>query len=243
MAFTGDEEPLFRRLAQYSPLEPDDLDALQAAVVRRRGVRAGEQLVSEGERPDHLNLVLHGYLGRYKTLNDGRRQATSLYVDGDVFDLRMYVLDTMDHAICALSDAEIAFLPRDALLKLSDARPRIARALWAATLVNESIMAEWLVNVGRRSAVESFAHLVCELYWRLRAVGAVQDGVIAFPFTQTDVAEMLALSSVHASRSMGRLRRDGLIRWGRRKLTILDLPALERLGGFDAGYLHLPPRT
>jgi CRP-like cAMP-binding protein len=39
---------------------------------------------------------------------------------------------------------------------------QIARALRKSTLVDEATLREWLMNVGRRSAIERLAHLFCE---------------------------------------------------------------------------------
>jgi CRP-like cAMP-binding protein len=232
-------DPVLRRFRHYFPLDAEDAKALTAAVVRARHVAAGERIVHEGERPDHVNLVLSGFIARVKTVPEGHNQITSLYLDGDVFDLRMYVLRQMDHTLTAISPARIGYIPRDQLLRLADQRPNLQRAFWAAALVNESILAEWLVNIGRRRGPERLAHLICEIFWRLRAVGRLQGADFALPFRQGEIAEMLAFSPVHVSRAVGRLRREGLVAESGPGLVVRDLAGLQRFAGFDPAYLHL----
>ena len=107
------------------------------------------------------------------------------------------------------------------------------------TLADEATAREWIVNVGRRSAVGRIAHLFCELHARLSVVGlVVQDG-FRLPATQADLADTTGLSVVHVNRSLGHLRQERLIELAGRHLRILDLPRLHALAGFRPDYLHL----
>ena len=83
------------------------------------------------------------------------------------------------------------------------------------------------------------AHLLCEMFLRLQAVGLVQDNTCEFPLTQTEIADTLALSTVHVNRTLMELRRSGLITLRDKQLTIHHLPALEAAAGFEPAYLHL----
>ncbi|WP_238291148.1 Crp/Fnr family transcriptional regulator, partial [Methylobacterium longum] len=111
-----------------------------------------------------------------------------------------------------------------------------------ATLVDEATLREWLVNVGRRSAEERIAHLMCELLLRLRAVGRTAGDGYALPITQEDLADTTGLTSVHVNRTLGSLKQRGLIALSGRQLRILDLAGLETLAEFKPNYLHLGGR-
>lgn len=100
-------------------------------------------------------------------------------------------------------------------------------------------MREWIVNVGYRTALERVAHLLCEIYWRLDAVGLAQGNSCDMPLTQQDLADALALSSVHVNRTLMALRRAGLLRLQAGRLELLDGRALQMAAGFDPYYLHL----
>jgi hypothetical protein len=41
------------------------------------------------------------------------------------------------------------------------------------------------------------AYLLCELVWRLRAVGDSEEDAVRLPMTQTDLADALGLTPVH----------------------------------------------
>jgi CRP-like cAMP-binding protein len=122
---------------------------------------------------------------------------------------------------------------------LTEGRPRITQALWWHELVTAAVQREWTLNLGQRSAYERLAHLLIELYMRLRAVGRAHDGRCDFPLTQNDLADATGLTAVHVNRTLQELRRDRLIELERKQLQIIDLPRLIDIAMFNANYLHL----
>lgn len=235
----ADAGPLIRKLENFSPLSADDkraLDALAAREVRRYGPH--EDVIHDRDRPDHVHVVLDGFACRYKTLEDGRRQITAYFVPGDLCDLHVFVLRAMDHSIGALTPCTVSLVPRGAVLDLL-ARPALARALWWATLVDEAVLREWVVNLGRRDAFERVGHTLCELHLRLQAVGPVEGGVCELPLTQFELADTFGLSAAHVNRTLQRLRAEGYIESRGKRLTILDAGRLREAALFDPNYLHL----
>lgn len=117
-------------------------------------------------------------------------------------------------------------------------RPALARAMWWSTLVEESVLREWVVNVGARPAKERLAHLFCELFVRLRAIGLTDGHSFRLPLTQQELGETTGLSSVHVNRALQALRSEGLVALDKRELEILDAVALVDLASFDIDYQH-----
>lgn len=73
-----------------------------------------------------------------------------------------------------------------------------------------AIYREWVTNIGRREAFTRMAHIFCELIYRLRAVGRIEDHIAHIPITQAAL-DALGLSTVHVNRMLQELRRKGLI--------------------------------
>jgi CRP-like cAMP-binding protein len=130
-------------------------------------------------------------------------------------------------------------MSRQSAMDLTEKYPRLTRALWWATMVEESIARDWLINVGQRTALERLAHLLCELYTRLTAVGLAENGSCELPLTQSELADALALSTVHVNRTIRELRHAQLVSIQGRSLVIHDFKALQEVAMFDANYLHL----
>ena len=232
--------PFLLKLDNYTRLSREESDLLLKATAQRvRRLRPGEDLIREGERPREINVFLSGWAYRYKQLTNGRRQIIALLLPGDVCDHDVFTLQEMDHSIAALTPATVAEVSRGALDALTEGHPRIVQALTWETLVNAAVQREWTVNLGQRSAVERVAHLLCELFVRLRSVGLTEGESYPFPLTQIDLAEATGISAVHVNRTLQDLRSRGLVLLRSRQVTIPDFDALASLALFTPTYLHL----
>lgn len=231
---------LILNLERYVRLSAEDrsaLDRLKEAPLCQ--TRARRDIVREGESPSVVRLVVSGWACRYKDLPDGRRQIVGFFVPGDFCDLNVYILQRMDHSIGALTPVSYLAIPPDLMEWLGAARPRVAQALLWHHLVESSIQREWLLNIGQRNALERLAHLLLELFFRLRVVGLAKSNVIDFPLTQHDLAEATGITPVHLNRTLQELRRQGLVELRSKRLQILDLEKLMQLSMFNMNYLHL----
>jgi len=231
---------LIRKLEQFTALSSEDKQALERiAALKVLQLNPREDIIREGDRPKHVNLILEGWAYRYKMLEDGRRQITAFLIPGDMCDLRMFILKEMDHSIGAVTPLRVAQIPSDAILDLTDNHPRISRALWWNSLVEEAVQREWTTNVGQREALERLAHLFCELFIRLNGVGLASSASCDLPPTQEQMADATGLSAVHVNRTLQEMREQGLITLTGRTLTIPDLEALKAAALFNPNYLHL----
>lgn len=231
--------PLVRKLGMFAELEPADMATLERLTVNPRSYRAGQDLIREGDRPDFVFLLIEGWAYRYKILPSGRRQILAYLLPGDFCDIHIYVLKHMDHSIALLNDAKVVPVPATDMLALMDEHPQIERALWWATLVDEAILREWLTSLGQRDAFPRIAHILVELWLRMRAIGLAEDDRFSLPLTQTDLGDALGLTPVHVNRTLQRLRAEGLITLERKQLTLHDPKRLMAISEFEPNYLHL----
>jgi CRP-like cAMP-binding protein len=234
--------PLIRKLEHGAHLTDGDRTVLQDLTSRTRRVARHSDISPEGQRPENVHLVMEGFACRYKTLRDGRRQIVAFLVPGDFCDLHVAILGEMDHSIGTGWGCTLVDIPRPTIEDLTAHHPRITRALWWATLVDEATLREWLVNMGQRKADRQTAHLVCELLVRLQMVGLVTEDSFEFPITQEDLADTLGVTSVHVNRVLQDLRAQGLLEWRSKRLRIPDVERLMAFAEFDPKYLHLKRR-
>jgi CRP-like cAMP-binding protein len=227
------------KLEAFTRLSADDKAALAQVSRNVRNVEPRRDLISEGDKPRYVHLVLDGWGCRYKQLPDGKRQIVSLFIPGDFCDLNVYILKYMDHSIGAITRLKVAMITPEEMTALTTERPRITQALWWHELVTTAIQREWTLNLGQRSAYERLAHLLIELYLRLKTVGRAHDGRCDFPLTQNDLADATGLTAVHVNRTLQELRRDNLIELDRKQLQILDLERMIDVSMFNPNYLHL----
>jgi CRP-like cAMP-binding protein len=231
---------IVKRLQTGGPLAADEIQALMSTIRPRGQVSRHNDIVPEGILPDHCTLILSGFACRYKLLPDGDRQIHAFKISGDVPDLYSYILGFTDHAIGALTACDVAAISHHDLQQITQRFPNLARALWRDTLIDAAIAREWLTGLGRRDAYARTAHLICEQYHRMKAIGMADNGILEFPVTQTEIADALGLSTVHVNRTMKSLSRDRLLSYRNHSITVLNWQALQRVGQFEPAYLHSP---
>ncbi|WP_182179565.1 Crp/Fnr family transcriptional regulator [Methylobacterium radiotolerans] len=232
--------PFLRKLALRANLDDGDVAALGAATSDVAQVEAGRDLVSEGVRPDAAYVILDGFACRYKLVPDGGRSILAYLVPGDGCDLHASLLNRAIHSVATLTPCTVASVPYRTIKELAALRPNIYRALWWSVLVDEAVLQEWLVGVGRRSADKQVAHIICELFARLNAVGLGLEPEYRLPLAQSELADTAGLSNVHLSRVLSDLRRVGLIESGRKSVRVPNLERLREFSGFTPDYLLLP---
>jgi CRP-like cAMP-binding protein len=231
--------PLLRKLRQFCEFEEADSSALLALPHVVKSISPLGYLVREGDRPTHSSLLVHGFAFRHKIVADGARQICAVHMAGDMVDLQNSLLGTADHNVQALTQADFVMIPRAAIRQLAFDRPHVAMALWYDTLVEGSISREWIANVGRRSAMQRLAHLLCEIAIRLEAAGLGDHMSYVLPMTQEQLADCTGLTSVHVNRTLRALDELSVIERSKRAVTVKDWKALAGIGDFTAGYLHM----
>ena len=227
------------KLRRRISISSEEERAIRDSVTETRQVAADEILVRSGQELNSSNLLLDGWMARTKDLPGGERQVTELHVAGDFADLHGFTLKRLDHDVVTLSECTIGIVPHDRLKEIIENYPRLGQYYWFSANVDAAITRELALSLGQRSAMSRMAHLFCELYLRLDAVGRARADGYAFPLTQRELSECLGLTVVHANRTIQELRRRGLVELENRQLTILDRRGLEGIAEFDSTYLYL----
>jgi transcriptional regulator with XRE-family HTH domain len=158
-------------------------------------------------------------------------------IPGDIFGLHAFLLRAMDHSVCTLVPTRLAAISCATVFDLFEHHPRIGAALWWSALQQEAINRERIVALGRRSARGRVAYLLCELVWRLRAVGLGEDDAIQLPLTQAELADALGLTPVHINRILQEMRRNELITLAHHRLRLRNVERLQEIAGFNQDYL------
>ncbi len=231
--------PMLRKLQLWRPLDVSEQAALLALPHKLATLDASEYIVREGLVTTHSCLLIAGFAYRQKVTIHGARSILSVHMAGDVVDLQNSLLMVADHSVQALTKAQVAYIPRDAILDVCLRFPNIGMAMWYDTLVDGSIFREWILNVARRDARTRIAHLICEFGLRLESLGLGDRASYEFPMTQEQLADATGLTSVHVNRCLSDLQSMGLIARTARYIAVADWDALAQSGDFRAEYLHL----
>lgn len=228
------------RIAQYVAADTADriTDVLCGLDMESRSAAAGSELIRAGTSADRVFILEEGWAVRYRLLEDGRRQIVNFMLPGDLFDLQALGDLEADHFVTALCEARLTCIGASPFLTALQGSGELAAAFWWASVQEESILREQIVRVGRLSARERIGHLLLELRRRLGAsMGGVAE-TMALPLTRTDLADILGLTPVHVTRTVSKMKREGLISEECRAISIADPDRLARISHFDDDYLH-----
>ena len=233
--------PFVKRLKAITALDNRDVKALEALPIEMKVVKNNQPIVSTGDRPSSCCLIADGFVLRAKSTTGGKRQILSIHQPGDIPDLQSLYLHVMDHDVITMGECILGFIPHEPLRQLIRAHPTVAEVLWRDTLIDAALFREWILNVGQRETVSRIAHLLLELYSRLKLIGRVKDGSFRLPITQTQLGDAVGVTSVHVNRTLQELRGLNLLEMSGGTVVIHNEARLREIAGFDPLYLHMRP--
>lgn len=235
-------DKLLMKLRRFDAVSAQEEQALCGAVWKEVRFARGKTIVQAKTELDFSQLLLDGFVYRYKDLRSGTRQTLQLAIPGDFIDLHSLLLKQLDHHIASFTDCRLALFKHEQLKGLIEQHPHLGRLLWLSTIVDAAVHREWMLSLGRRSALSRLAHLFCELQVRLTAAGMADHGTYELPLSQSDLAEILGLTPVHINRMLKELREDGLVKFRSKTVEIQDWDGLVETAEFDPFYLSLNQR-
>jgi CRP-like cAMP-binding protein len=231
--------PFIRSISRRDTLSLKEIALINSLPKRTETFLNGGEVVAEDSRPGESCMILKGFAARSHYSRDGSRQISALHVPGDFVDLHAYLLRVMDHGVIAIGSCEVAYVSYDSIRRVTEESPHLGRLLWLSTVIDGAIQRAWVTCLGRRTAEQRMAHLLCELYLRLEAAGIATGNSFHLPLTQSQLADLLGLSVVHVNKKLQKLRLSGLVDWRGGIVVIRDFADLARLAEFDPTYLSL----
>ena len=230
-------------------ISADERAVLAEEPLALRTLAPGTELLREGSQPESLYFLISGWAIRYITTRDGARQIPGLLVPGGVCNLDNLLFERADFGVRAITRMDVLALPRIRALALAAEHPGVGRAFTWLALAENAILSQWAVGLGRRTALQRLAHLLCETSVRLSSGdgtgGGNGEGACSFelPLTQEVIADVLGLTPVHVNRTMQQLRAQGYIVTAGRTITVTDFQRLQTLAEFDRSYLQQIERS
>ncbi|QQR39609.1 Crp/Fnr family transcriptional regulator [Devosia rhizoryzae] len=233
-------ERFIHRLSLFEPLDAEAREALRRAVNRGPLIPPLQELHPEAF--GDVSVLLSGWICHFRLLTNGRRQITAMVVPGDFVDFG-FLSGTVATAQCVTTaHSQLGRIRTRTFTELAAQFPAILRASQRAAATDAAIGRERIISLGVRTATERLASILCELWYRLSAVGLTSaEGSYDLPMTQAELGAAVGLSTVHVNRTLQVLRRTGAISLQSGKVWIRDLRKLTALAGFDPVYLSLEP--
>lgn len=213
-------------------LRDDELQRLDAIVLRGRPLHKGEHLFDAGQPLQQLHAVRSGTLKSYLLNSEGGEQITGFHLPGELLGLDGLGACGHPGFAVALETSMVCSIPLARLEELAADMPRLRGEL--LRVMSAAIHAEheqWRLT--RKAAAERLAGFLLELSQRFRARGYSARNFI-LPMGRCEIANYLGLTSETVSRLLARYRARGLVEISGRELRVTDLQRLQQLGGVDS---------
>lgn len=204
---------------------------------------AGTIIVPQGGDYGDVFLLDRGWVIRARNLENGARQIVNVALPGDFVAMNALLFATSDFELSCKTDIAAYRLPADRLGSALTRNAMLSAALFWVNAHEESLLAERIVSLGRRSARQRTAHVLCELMARLEIIGISDAEKFVIPISQEEFSDILGISVVHMNKTLRAFEREGIISFRNALLLVRDRMKLEQAAGFESGYLQFTRRT
>ncbi len=221
-----------RPMGICAPWSADEIGMLSGIKGHRRVVLASTDLYRQGEPSPNYFVVVDGWVGTRVLLDDGSWHMPDFALPGALLGGQPRPGCSMTHSATCLTNVTVCPIPRHRLDALAASDPRLALRLAHLAACREARLQDHFVNVSGRGARERVAHLLMELFHRMRHRSPASGDCVQLPLTLAHLGEALNLTEVHVSRMLGILRVQEVAHFFRHKLEILDAAAFTQAAGF-----------
>ena len=173
-------------------------------------VQTDHIIFHEGDEADSVYEIVKGMVKLYKLLPDGRRQITGFISSGDLMGLAHD--QSFVHTAEAVTDLVLFRIPKARFERFVVEVPGLARALLKAAQDELHLANEQLLLLGRKTASERIASFLMSMCLRFGEDAQVPWYLVPLFMRRSDIADYLGLTIETVSRSLSRLKRDGVIK-------------------------------
>ncbi len=212
-------------------LEPDQLVALAKTSTKHK-ISEGAELIGDAERIENYSNVLSGVVKLSKVMADGRQQIVGLQFAPDFLG-RPFRAES-DINVEAATEVSLCSFPRSAVERLMKEQPELEHRLLQQTLKELDEARDWMLTLGRKTAVEKVASFLLMIARNSHPNGQAGRQSLSFdlPLKRADIADFLGLTIETVSRQLTKLRAEGVISIeNNRHVTIGNLARLEACAG------------
>jgi len=209
------------RSALFSQLSETEIAVLFNAAMLRR-IQQGQVLFHQGDPPNYLFQIVGGLLRITQINSDGEQITLRIARPGDLCCVAALRRPAYPATAIAIKDATVLVWRACTFLDLARRHPGIADNV--LSIVGDR--AHEMLNRATELTGKSIEQRIAACLLRLSAQAGTEsaEGIhIEFPITRFDLASMAGLTYFTVSRTLSAWQKQGLVKTGRHRLTILKV--------------------
>ena len=227
------------KLSHYVELSDHERTVLARFEEGERAFPRQTDIRHAGETGDRLYAIKKGWLYSYADFADGRRQIVKVHTPGDIVGFADLAYDEATTALRTCGPAVVCPFPKRALTDVLRDQPRLSALLLTIALRDQVILVDTLKATGRMSARERVAYFLLDMLARLRVLAGPELTGFALPLSQTEIGDVIGLTNVYVSKTLGRLEEAGRIRRDGSTVELVEERELRDMVDFRDRYATL----
>lgn len=224
----------YRWIMNVSDQERTILESWQSNAIK---LTRGEDLLLEGISSSQvLSFLSQGRMFASRLVDNGQRAITRLYFSGDFVGTANVPFADSVYTVTAATDSIIYRIPNQQIVASFQSHPRIAAMFYTFAALENAVLTDRLVSIGRTKASTRLANFLLEVVYRREMTGNDVGNPFPTHLTQLEIGDAVGLTPVHVSRTFKELNAAGAVTYDKMLVTIKDMEMLKRLGDFENRY-------
>ncbi|ABD07846.1 transcriptional regulator, Crp/Fnr family [Rhodopseudomonas palustris HaA2] len=208
-------------------------DAEAALLLRTstvRQIQPGNALFHQGDAPETLFQIVEGLVRVTQINTEGEQITLRIMGPGDLCCVAAIRQQSYPATATALKDTTVLAWRGCTFIDMANQHPAIANNVLAIVGNRAHEMLQRATEMTGKCVSQRIA--ACLLRLSVQAGVTTRDGVhIEAPVTRTDLASMAGLTYFTVSRILSAWQKQGLVKSGRQRLTILNMPRIAEIAG------------
>ena len=192
-------------------------------------LKRGTVIYAEGDSARGCYFVYSGVLKVFKTGLEGKEQIIRFGKSGDIIGFRSVLSqEPACTSTKVIQDAIVCFIPSHALTQLLQQNPDFSMELIQRTCKELGRANSYITDIAQKSVRERLAEVLIQL---METFGLAQDNTLQIGLTREELSNMVGTATESVIRLLSEFKSDGLIEIKGRKIKIVDIRSLKRVGG------------
>ena len=230
---------LAEKLRALAPINEAHAGLLADLEKEKCEIGPGEVLFTEGSGHKDLYIIKKGWLVSEAFSSTGQRSIVRVHHPGDMVGASQIPYATTPYRAVARSEAIVCPFPRRNLSNIFERSPRLSAMLLSIAMIESAEQEDRACVFRRNSALAKLALFAQQTFGRLKLMNELLHDRFHCPLNQTDIGDVIGMTSVHVSRTFTRLEKEGALKRHGAFIQIIDSEKLSRLTGYIDRYREL----
>lgn len=220
------EQCIVRQLSSLKELTRDELIRISHCKTSKI-IKRGEILFNEGDHVNGVFCIKDGVCKVSKMSENGRDQVIKLVKKGDLLGERSLITGGPANLTArALNDMEICFIPKEEIVRDLKRNNNFTISMLKDLAESLRNADEVIVDMAQKTVKQRLAETLIHLDKKF-----VKDdeGYIDVYLTREDIANIIGTATESAIRILSDFKKNGLIDFKGKRISILDVRGLERI--------------